>query len=252
MEFKVNDRVTVVKPILASQERHIGLTGVIIEDKGPSFNLRYVLKFDTLVDIPVGGNVWSEDELEKEERMDFKVGQKVTVVGQQYEYMDSIGKTGVITEVNLSGKRPYQLDNNWWYNADELKEVEGMLKSELKTGMLVQLTNGQWYITMRNHGCTKETEDILINSDGEFIYLRRYNDDLSYNSNYPDKHSISKIATYDYLHHIFRGQKIDSPEQLDGFKTLWQRENPKKKQLSELVDKLRGQLKEATDKLEAM
>lgn len=123
-------------------------------------------------------------------------------------------------------------------------------KAELKTGMLVQLTNGKWATIVRDCCCTEGTKDMYVLLDGtSWDKLDYHDDNLNYIGSWPEEFQIQKVATCDYMREIIKGIPA---EKLQGFKVIWQRENPKKQQLTELVSKLQAQLKDATDELEAM
>lgn len=238
-ELKIGDRVTVITADILKDR--IGTSGVVSKIDGYPY-----VTFDS----DGRTEAFGASKLKKEEqKMSFKVGQKVTVVGQQYEYMNSIGKTGVITKVKPEDKRPYQVENNWWYNADELKEANGMTKGELKVGSLVQLRQGEWAIVSN---MSYSYDSAVVTLDTAFYTpTEEYKEDLAHNCD-PDR-DIMKIAEVEYFGDIVRAIRSSKPiEKLHGFKVLWQRENPKKQQLTELVDKLQKQLRDATEELEAM
>ena len=240
-KLEVGDRVTVLPT--SYLKKYIGTSGVISkfdEDGDPL----------VLMDIDGHNTRFYACNVKKEEqKMTFSVGQKVTVVGQQYEYMNSIGNTGVITKARLEGDHPYQIDNRWWYNADELKEVKGMQKSDLKTGMMVQTADNIWWAVILDSSSKCQQKPILMTAAGGWNPLDLYDDNLEYVGEFPGASTIQKVATCDYLTSFFSRTPV---EELTGFKVIWQRENPKKQQLTELVDKLREQLKDATDELETM
>lgn len=244
MGFKKGDRVIVIHDGTDSDfgefRYRIGWKGTWGERNECTFDNGYSIK---------SGCMQSNFEILKEEhKMDFKVGQKVTVVGQQYPEMDSIGYTEVITKVDQYWSRPYILDNDYSYNADELKEVKGMDKSELKDNMLVQIRTGEWGIISS-----------LVYGKRGIVFMDELKSDLDCYQNDMkacsgnDEYDIIAVATFSYLGdflRVYRGKK--TIENLMGFKVIWTRENHKKQQLTQLVDKLQKQLKEATDELEAM
>ncbi len=200
-DLKVGDRVTVVKPMLRSQEYCIGLTGVISEDRGKEHLFRYRLKFDTYVDFLPGGNVWAKSELE--------------LIKEEKKGMD-------------------------------------FTKDMLKTGQLVQTREGQWFVVMKDHGCTNPTYDMIIDSTGGHLSLNKYNNDLTYTGCYADCFEIVKVTTFKYLGDIFGSIKAKSPEELSGFKVIWQRESEEVQRQKELVSQLKKQLADATATLEKM
>ena len=195
------------------------------------------------------GNWYSEEDLKlaKEDKRMFKIGDRVTVVNQQYKDMNSIGYAGVIKYISsISCERQYQLSNDYWYNAGELKEANKMTKDDLKNGMLVQHKNGRWgFIQLATDYYGKQKDLIIDYKWLSQLSVETLNEALEYGD-----WTIQKIATVDYVGDLFHaiqdGAKVES---IGGFKVIWERQNPKVQQLESLVSKLESQLKEAQDEL---
>ena len=186
----------------------------------------------------------------------FKVGDRVTMVDASI-LRGYIGESGVITEINATYHYvTFDCDGlTYGFSADKLKkEAKGMTKDQLKNYQLVQFRDGDWYVLFRDAGYSSFTrgkcKDLLVAYDGiDVTDLDTHRDDLSYEDSSLD---IVKVATADNFVDILKGiLRTDRKpvEELKGFTIIWTRENPKVKQLEELVEKLQGQLKDAEGEL---
>lgn len=129
-----------------------------------------------------------------------------------------------------------------------------MKKSDIKTGMLVQTRNGDWHVAMidTSPAWYGETSFFVDMSDGDYLGINDYSDTLL---RLDKKYDVVKVAATDCPWHVFRVfRNGDEPEQIYGFKIIWERqeEDPKAKQLKELCSKLKDQLKAAEEELQAI
>ena len=115
-----------------------------------------------------------------------------------------------------------------------------MTKSDLKTGMLVQTKEGNWYVFIG---------EIFLNlSTMNNLLLRYFDNDLIYV--FSSDFNIVKVANISYIGNVFRAYKENRTiEKVDGFKVIWQRESEKETQLNTLISKLKIQLEEAQKEL---
>ena len=181
------------------------------------------------------------------------VGDRVTVVSAK-RCTERIGTSGVIQRFDSDGDAWVTFDSDertLGFEKYKLKkEVKGMLKSELKTGYLVQLSNGQWATIIKDCGCTEGTKDMYVYIDGSgWDSLEYHDENLKYTGSFPDDFTIQKVATCAYMMEIIAGVPV---EKLMGFKVIWQCENHKAVQLKTLCDILRGQLQKAQDELKEL
>lgn len=129
-----------------------------------------------------------------------------------------------------------------------------MTKDQLRTGMLVQTRNGDWYIVQIGAKEYFRSIDYLINlKSGTYLNIKDYNQDLTERD--MCKYDIVKVIECEYIGNVFRGIQDDlSPEQFDGAKVIWQRTevNPKVQQLESLIEKLKSQLESAEGELKSI
>jgi transcription antitermination factor NusG len=83
------------------------------------------------------------DCIESIMEMEFKVGDKVRILSQQYEFMDSIGKTATIESIGMKDAKPIRVDfgdDYWNYSKDEIELVKEDDKAlEFKVGDKVKI-----------------------------------------------------------------------------------------------------------------
>ena len=103
-----------------------------------------------------------------------------------------------------------------------------MIKSELKTGMIVRYRCGALRVVMQND--TEYDHDAcLVGADG-WIELRKYNEDLTlsdiFNTHNNDIVAVYKVSPMYYMN-IFCGEyKLDDSFVMNYGHLLWEREEP--------------------------
>lgn len=140
----------------------------------------------------------------------------------------------------------------------KIVEEDSMRKSDLKTGMLVQTRNNEWYFVFKDIANEVEN-DIIVNlrkSYGEtdlihreFMPLSYYNENLTLKDR-TIKWDIVKVAecncSVSFFTNITTNEFVQS---LKGFQIVWERKSEKEEQLNELIFKLESQLSEAKEEL---
>jgi len=131
-----------------------------------------------------------------------------------------------------------------------VEETMGFTKDDIKENMLVQFKNGEWGIIRGKYQGHKWSAVVITgNSAGRYVGYDDTNTDLTVKWK-PD-YEIVKVATYDYPGDIVRIIKgIREPEDIPSFKIIWQRENPKLKQLKDKAEVLRKTMDKAKNELE--
>jgi len=128
-------------------------------------------------------------------------------------------------------------------------------KDDLKTGMLVQTQNGNWYMVQLNTYVDGDSiyRDVIVNlSSGNYLCLRNYSIEFKELCGI-DSLNFTKIVQVRYIGDIFRAVRYNTPiEFIQEFKILWERpkENPKVNQLESLCLKLESQLEDAREELQ--
>jgi len=124
-----------------------------------------------------------------------------------------------------------------------------MRKDQLKTGMLVQVMNKNWYMVC-NGAKKRRGEDIFLLNivDGCYINSEKYSNDLEYDGT--PGYQIVKVAECDFVGNVIRGiWGHKTPENFEGFTVIWERTDPKVAEVESLISKLQGQLKDAQEEL---
>ena len=188
-------------------------------------------------------------ERRDDKMLKFKVGDKVRtkVHGQDL--------VGVVKEIDL-GIEPYLVyfenwhyghNGNdlckgkyegyhcWWFEDDKLELVERgediMKKSDLKSGAIVELRNGDKYMLFLDVE-NSYTKNMLVSlKDGGYLDFDDYNDDLKDCSN--AKYDIVKICQNDYIGNNFRDHVINDTDNW-----TWVREEEVVMTISEIEKKL--------------
>lgn len=124
-----------------------------------------------------------------------------------------------------------------------------MKKDQLKTGMLVQIMNKNWYMVCNGAKKRRQDEIFLLNIlDGCYISSESYSNDLEYDGS--PGYQIVKVAECNFVGNVIRGiREHKSPENFKEFKVIWERTDPKVAEVEALVAKLQEQLREAQDEL---
>lgn len=147
--------------------------------------------------------------------MKFKVGDKVKakIHGQDL--------VGVIKEID-SDSKPYLVyfdgwtgghngdslcigkyigNHCWWFEDDELELIErgekDMKKSDLKSGAIVELRNGDKYMLLLNTKNSYCKNCLISLDDGGYLNFDDYNDDLKIC--YDSEYDIVKICQHEYV-----------------------------------------------------
>lgn len=176
--------------------------------------------------------------------MKFKVGDKVKakIHGQDL--------VGVIKEIDSdskpylvyfdgwtgghNGRDLYKGNHCWWLRDDELELVkrgENIKKSDLKTGAIVELINGDKYMLFLDVE-NSYTKNMLVSlKDGGYLSLDDYNDDLKDRDN--SKYDIVKICQNDYVGDNFRDHVIKNTDNW-----TWERQEEVVMTISEIEEKL--------------
>lgn len=199
---------------------------------------------------------YEEDEYVVLERKDdkmtkFKVGDKVVANVKGEKLYGEIVETecGCGKDMNLVkfynwneghngngfSKKTYKGDSCWYLYDDELKSYkEGkniMTKSDLKSGVIVELRNGDKYMFISNAKNKYAKNSLISLKDGGYLDLDDYNDDLKDcdNANY----DIVKICQNDYVGNNFRDHVIKNTDNW-----TWERQEEVVMTISEIEEKL--------------
>ena len=110
-----------------------------------------------------------------------------------------------------------------------------MLKSELKTGMIVTNNKNEEYMVFTNCGCGySDSEDVLVGDvrgGRSWNKLSYYNDDLTYHSNCGCENDIVKVEEASHPYGF-----MDLSYKVDERKLLWKK--PDDRDIQETIDKL--------------
>jgi hypothetical protein len=195
----------------------------------------------------------------KEETMgNIKVNDKVKIIGEEYPHMKSIGKQGKVVDLDgFSGTgrniRVRAEGATWCYKESELElipEEQQFTKADLRTGMLVQLRNGDVCIVMFGVKEYDDSTDLIVDvNDGNKLAIDEFDDDLT-DADEDTQYDIVKVIECDYVGDVFRGiRQCKSPLGFTDVKVLYERPNPKVEQLKKRIDELKGELEKAEDEL---
>ena len=129
------------------------------------------------------------------EIMKYKIGDKVEIIGH-YTHGFNIGDVGVIVEWCSDNYHNVEVGNKTYYVLEkDMKKTNTMTKSELKTGMLVELRDGG----VRKLFLGSCVGDVWVSKDGAWIPLENVKNDLThkgdccfdimkvYSHNHPDQ-----------------------------------------------------------------
>lgn len=104
-----------------------------------------------------------------------------------------------------------------------------MTKSELRTGMVVTLRNGDKYMVFRGIQTNYTNEDVLVHPDANgWIRLGSYNEDMTQKGNQNDSFDIMEVWEADYPLYFMSSNKEDH------YFLIWEREEPKEMTMAEI------------------
>ena len=108
-----------------------------------------------------------------------------------------------------------------------------MKKSDLKTGMIVELRNGKMYLVMLNPDCEDRE---LISLDGGFMSLCDYEENLRWAKSFDDQWTVVKIYSLENSICFILSEK---EEALKNKKLIWERKGiPVEMTIAEIEEKL--------------
>jgi hypothetical protein len=187
----------------------------------------------------------------EEKSMEFKVGQKVIIVGGTSEKEDNNRKGQVGTIDNISAgsyqaiKVRFKDGYTWWYTKKGIEAVS-MTKAELKTGQVVKCRNGNLYLVQKDFA--REGDQMLnLLFDGS-ANLSSWKEDLTYSNKDYDILEVRETN----VENLFSQIKANTMNTcFPNYNLVWKREDedPKVKELEGLVSKLQGQLTDAQSEL---
>jgi hypothetical protein len=195
----------------------------------------------------------------------FNVGERVKVIsaGKYSEEKGTIIKVGKTfnfvqldkEEMNILNSEPGIGKYTLWFNKELIKieEEKRMVKSELRTGHVVQHKNGKVGIISLNGSDGKN--HVIDWAWNSHLDLDNYKEDMTWGKTHRNENwDIEKVFDLGFMPiaEIFQakadGDK-DGKKFIEGKKVVFQRENPKVKELEGLVTKLQGQLTDAQSEL---
>ena len=104
-----------------------------------------------------------------------------------------------------------------------------MTKSELRTGMIVTLRNGDRYMVFRGIQTNYTNEDVLVCPDETgWTRLESYNEDMTQKENRNDLFDIMEVWEADYPLYFMSSNKEDH------YFLIWEREEPKEMTMAEI------------------
>lgn len=140
----------------------------------------------------------------------YKVGDKVLIVEDRTEYMSRYGGMDKYlgTEMTISDIRERPMENTyamkedgglWVWDDNMIERKVSLGLSDLCTGMLVTIKRGDTFMVMRDVVTSSGgREDIVIKSNGAYMFLSNYNEDMT------DK----GIRAYDIMK-VYRAPSVD-------------------------------------------
>lgn len=104
-----------------------------------------------------------------------------------------------------------------------------MTKSELRTGMIVTLRNGDRCMIFRGIQTNYTNEDVLVHPDENgWMRLGSYNEDMTQKENQNDSFDIMEVWEADYPLHFTSSNKEDH------YFLIWEREETKEMTMAEI------------------
>ena len=156
----------------------------------------------------------------------FKVGDRVEVIAENWH--TEKGTTLKILEIE---GRSACLDNGFWIGLNKLKLINDMRKEDLKTGMRVELRDGDVRIIMHD-----VDNEIVMCGNGNANYLDRHDEDMINHGRL--SHRLDIIKVYDIPNDIYELTN----EEAKGY-LLWERNEVKEYTMAELEEKLGEKIK---------
>jgi hypothetical protein len=183
-----------------------------------------------------------------------EVGSRVVAINDGSCYCKYIeGWIGKVVGINNEYNNEYyniEFENgqtiiNCW--AGNFKEIMGMIKEELKTGMLVQMRDKRWGVVVDESNSNKINKIVLL--DGNFYHLTM--NDINPEKPKHSYYDIIKVATINYFGDLFRhATKLPGIiEKLSGFKVIWEEQNEELKKAIERFKKAEDAYIIANDEL---
>jgi hypothetical protein len=161
----------------------------------------------------------------KKMKRKFKVGDRVEVVSMS-GMLHNEGYIFTIQDTNNTVCGELFTDGTDWYGEHNLKLINDMRKEDLKTGMRVELRNGDIYVVCKNTGT--DYGDIL-SSNNTWIELGDFNEDITFKErgSYTSQNDIVKVYKFSGF--------LDSKGEL-----LWEREEEAEEMTMEEICKELG------------
>jgi hypothetical protein len=142
-------------------------------------------------------------------------------------------------------------------SVEQIKEetMNTFKKSDLKTGMMVQMSNGQWSLVLTSNEPYESEDLILVQFGGdEFMTGRYYDDNLDYTGSYPGIFMITKIASCSGFQIGTMKSFVNhsDPTAIPEFHIIWSRESDEKAKVISVIEGLQKELNDAKRKLEEL